>query len=122
MPIACGFSGLFGWPSAFVKAFALTSVPVIANEFMWGLGTTMYSLAYGRMGDEAVAAITIATTIQDIVVVLSLIHIFSCIYSFHPLRNHQSSASSSHRSYSSSSCQAISSFSLFSSISLSTSV
>ena len=30
----------------------------------------MYSLAYGRMGDEAVAAITIATTIQDILVVL----------------------------------------------------
>ncbi len=27
-------------------------------------------MAYGRMGDEAVAAITIATTIQDIVVVL----------------------------------------------------
>lgn len=47
-----------------------TSAPVIANEFMWGLGTTMYSLAYGRMGDNAVAAITIATTIQDIVVVL----------------------------------------------------
>ena len=37
---------------------------------MWGLGTTMYSLAYGRMGDDAVAAITIATTIQDIAVVL----------------------------------------------------
>ena len=37
---------------------------------MWGLGTTVYSMAYGRMGDDAVAAITIATTIQDIVVVL----------------------------------------------------
>ena len=37
---------------------------------MWGLGTTLYSLAYGRMGDDAVAAITIATTIQDIFVVL----------------------------------------------------
>ena len=35
-----------------------------------GLGTTMYSLAYGRMGDDAVAAITITTTIQDIAVVL----------------------------------------------------
>ena len=30
----------------------------------------MYSLAYGRMSDDAVAAITIATTIQDIAVVL----------------------------------------------------
>ena len=30
----------------------------------------MYSLAYGRMGDNAVAAITVATTIQDIMSVL----------------------------------------------------
>lgn len=70
LPLACGFSGLFGWSRGFVKQFAVTSAPVIANEFMWGLGTTLYSLAYGRMGDEAVAAITIATTIQDLVVVL----------------------------------------------------
>ena len=55
---------------AFIRQFAATATPVIANEFIWGLGTTMYSLAYGRMGDNAVAAITIATTIQDIVVVL----------------------------------------------------
>ena len=53
-----------------MRQFAITAAPVIANEFMWGLGTTLYSLAYGRMGDEAVAAITIATTIQDLVVVL----------------------------------------------------
>lgn len=70
MPVACGLSGLFGWPADLVKRFGVTAAPVIANEFMWGLGTTLYSMAYGRMGDEAVAAITIATTIQDIVVVL----------------------------------------------------
>lgn len=70
LPVACGLRQLFGWNKAFVSQFAKTSAPVIANEFMWGLGTTMYSLAYGRMGDEAVAAITIATTIQDILVVL----------------------------------------------------
>lgn len=70
LPLACGLSGLFGWSRKFVRQFAVTAAPVIANEFMWGLGTTLYSLAYGRMGDEAVAAITIATTIQDLVVVL----------------------------------------------------
>lgn len=70
LSLACGFSGLFGWSGPFIRKFFDTSAPVIANEFMWGLGTTMYSLAYGRMGDNAVAAITIATTIQDIVVVL----------------------------------------------------
>ncbi|MCC8027414.1 MAG: MATE family efflux transporter [Clostridium sp.] len=70
LPLACGLSQLFGWSRIFVRKYFVTASPVIANEFMWGLGTTLYSLAYGRMGDEAVAAITIATTIQDLVVVL----------------------------------------------------
>ena len=63
-------SELVGWNNAFLRSFLVHASPVIANEFMWGLGTTLYSVAYGRMGDDAVAAITIATTIQDIVVVL----------------------------------------------------
>ncbi len=69
-PVAARISEMLGYSGAFMKQFIRTAAPVILNEFMWGLGTTMYSLAYGRMGDNAVAAITIATTIQDIVVVL----------------------------------------------------
>lgn len=69
-PIACRLGEMFGYSRAFLRQFIQTTSPVIANEFIWGLGTTIYSLAYGRMGDQAVAAITIATTIQDIVVVL----------------------------------------------------
>lgn len=69
-PIACCVREMFGYTKAFVGQFAKTASPVIANEFVWGLGVTMYSLAYGRMGDNAVAAITVATTIQDIAVVL----------------------------------------------------
>lgn len=69
-PVAARITEMFGYSKAFVSQFFQTASPVILNEFMWGLGTTMYSLAYGRMGDDAVAAITIATTIQDIAVVL----------------------------------------------------
>ena len=69
-PLVCRVRELFGYSVPFLRQFAATASPVIANEFIWGLGTTIYSLAYGRMGDQAVAAITIATTIQDIVVVL----------------------------------------------------
>lgn len=69
-PLACRLGEMFGFGRAFFRQFVSTCTPVIANEFMWGLGTTVYSMAYGRMGDDAVAAITIATTIQDIVVVL----------------------------------------------------
>ena len=69
-PLAGGAKDLFGWSRAFLRKFFVTALPVICNEFIWGLGTTIYSMAYGRMGDDAVAAITIATTIQDLVVVL----------------------------------------------------
>ncbi len=69
-PLAGGARDLFGWSGLFLRKFFATALPVICNEFIWGLGTTIYSMAYGRMGDDAVAAITIATTIQDLVVVL----------------------------------------------------
>lgn len=69
-PLACHIKELFGQSKEFIKKFIVTAAPVIINEFIWGLGTTIYSMAYGRMGDDAVAAITIATTIQDVIVVL----------------------------------------------------
>lgn len=69
-PVACPVRDLFGWSKEFLRKFFSTALPVIINEFIWGLGTTVYSMAYGRMGNDAVAAITIATTIQDVVVVL----------------------------------------------------
>ena len=67
--LAAKFSEFFGYSSSLIKEYIKTSLPVIGNEFMWGLGITMYSLAYGRMGDTAVAAITISQTIQDMMMV-----------------------------------------------------
>ena len=55
--------------SVFVKKYLGTASPVIANEFMWGLGVTMYSMAYGRMGDEAVAVTTITSTVENLALV-----------------------------------------------------
>lgn len=69
-PLACHVRHLFGYSKAFLRQFFVTASPVIINEFIWGLGTTIYFMVYGRMGDDAVAAITIATTIQDMMVVL----------------------------------------------------
>lgn len=69
-PVAAKLSELLGYTKEFLRKYAATVTPVICNEFMWGLGVTMYSLAYGRMGDNAVAAITIAQTIQDLLLVL----------------------------------------------------
>ncbi len=53
----------------FVNRYLGTASPVIANEFMWGLGITMYSMVYGRMGDEAVAVTTITSTVESLALV-----------------------------------------------------
>lgn len=69
-PAAAKFKELIAFNVEFVKLYFVTVTPVIINEFMWGLGVTMYSLVYGRMGDGAVAAITITQTVEQIMTVL----------------------------------------------------
>lgn len=61
---------LFFMEREFMMTFLKTASPVIVNEFMWGLGVTIYSLVYGRMGDSAVAAITITQTFEQLFTVL----------------------------------------------------
>ena len=56
-----------GWSKSFINNFTSHSLPVIFNEMTWGLGTTLYFVAYGHISDEAVAAITISTSITDII-------------------------------------------------------
>ena len=69
-PAAAKFKELISFNKKFVKLYFTTVSPVIVNEFMWGLGVTMYSLVYGRMGDGAVAAITITQTVEQIMTVI----------------------------------------------------
>jgi Na+-driven multidrug efflux pump len=56
----------------FIQKYIKTASPVIANEFMWGLGVTMYSVVYGRMGVEAAAAITMTSSVEALVMVFYL--------------------------------------------------
>ncbi|MDF2952605.1 MAG: mate efflux family protein [Anaerocolumna sp.] len=69
-PAAAKFRELLAFDKSFINKFFSTALPVIANEFMWGLGVTMYSLVYGRMGDGAVAAITVTQTVEQIFIVI----------------------------------------------------
>jgi len=62
-------SDYFGWTLAFLHNYASHALPVILNEMTWGLGVTLYYVAYGRMGDGAVASVTICETITDVVAV-----------------------------------------------------
>lgn len=69
-PAAAKVKELVDFNKEFIKKYFVTVSPVIANEFIWGLGVTMYSLVYGRMGDEAVASITITQNVEQICVVI----------------------------------------------------
>ncbi|MBQ8814035.1 MAG: MATE family efflux transporter [Lachnospiraceae bacterium] len=70
--LAAKFSELFGYSRRFLKEYCRSSLPVVFNEFTWGLGVTMYSLVYGRMidSDSVVAAMTIFETFQNLMQVM----------------------------------------------------
>ena len=68
-PIICSITKLSPFSKELISQFGKTALPVIINEFFWGVGTTLFSVAYGRMGDAAIASITISTALQDLLVV-----------------------------------------------------
>lgn len=53
----------------FVKTFLTVTTPVILNELMWALGTTVYNVAYKYSGTVAQAAVQIASTVQGVFMV-----------------------------------------------------
>ena len=50
---------------AFVKQYARVVATVTLNEGLWALGVAIYSIVYGRMGESAVAAVSIAATFEQ---------------------------------------------------------
>ena len=50
---------------AFLKHFFIVVIPVILNELMWALGTTIYNVAYKYSGTVAQAAVQISGTVQN---------------------------------------------------------
>lgn len=48
-----------------IKKFFVISVPIIFNEFIWGLCSTIYAAIYGRMGTMTVAAMSVANVINQ---------------------------------------------------------
>jgi len=51
------------WP--FVKVFLMTSLPVALNETLWSVGMTIYNMIYARISTQFVAAVNIATNIEN---------------------------------------------------------
>ncbi|MCR2043563.1 MATE family efflux transporter [Anaerosalibacter massiliensis] len=63
---------MISFNSNFVKSYFKTSSSVIINEIVWALGMTTYSVIYAKIGISAVASMQIATTINNMFMVLCI--------------------------------------------------
>lgn len=71
-PAAATFRDLFEVDLKFATKVLKPVLPVIANETLWSLGITTYNAIYGHIGTDAVAAINIVSTIDQLAFVLFL--------------------------------------------------
>ncbi len=67
LPAGAGLKQMLCRDGAYVRKYIKTVLPVIFNEGLWSLGTTMYGVFYGRMGDVSVAAMGICSNIDSLV-------------------------------------------------------
>ncbi|HHU37438.1 MAG TPA: MATE family efflux transporter [Treponema sp.] len=57
---------LFSFSTTFAAQFSRIAVPVILNEIMWGMGTTLQSVIFARTNTDAIAAFNITNTISNL--------------------------------------------------------
>ena len=64
--LASSVKNLFSFTFFEIRKFIKIAFPVIINEAIWGLGTSMHSLIMGRTSTEAISAFNITGTISQI--------------------------------------------------------
>jgi putative MATE family efflux protein len=69
-PAAGRLGELFSYNLAFAKRLLKPVLPVIVNETLWSMGTTAYSIVYARISTDAIAAMNIVGSIDQIALVL----------------------------------------------------
>ncbi len=77
-PVAAKISKYLKADKIFLKDFFKITIPVILNEFMWALGTSIYNTAYKYSGTEAQAAVQISSTVQNLFMVMGTGAGFAC--------------------------------------------
>lgn len=65
--VILNLKGLFRFKVHEFAVFLKKAVPLAMNEFMWGVGTSIYLVVYGHMGTEELAAMSIMSTLQTMV-------------------------------------------------------
>ncbi len=69
-PLAANPLTFFRFTRPFAMNVLRTSMPAAINEVLWSLGITTYNAVYGRIGTDAIAAVNINATIEEMVFVL----------------------------------------------------
>lgn len=71
-PAAATISAMFSFDRKFFKRVLRTSMPAMANEIIWSLGITIYNGVYAHIGTDAIAAVNINGTFENIAFVTFL--------------------------------------------------
>ncbi len=69
-PLAAHPLSLFRFDRPFLFKVLRTSMPAAFNEVLWSVGITSYNAVYARIGTDAIAAVNINATIEELVFVL----------------------------------------------------
>jgi len=69
-PAAATFRELFSFDLDFARRVLKPVLPVVANEMLWSFGTSAYSVVYARISTDAIAAMNIVSSIDQIALVL----------------------------------------------------
>jgi putative MATE family efflux protein len=69
-PLAANPLTFFRFSRPFAMNVLRTSMPAAINEVLWSLGITTYNAVYGHIGTDAIAAVNINATIEEMVFVL----------------------------------------------------
>jgi putative MATE family efflux protein len=65
-PLAVNPLTFFRFERAFLGKVLKTAMPAAANEVFWSVGITVYNAVYARIGTDAIAAVQISATIEEI--------------------------------------------------------
>jgi putative MATE family efflux protein len=69
-PTAASLKNIFNYSKTLVKNFLKRWLPVLGQTMGWGLGYNMYSIIYGNMSTESLAAYNIACSIERVCLTL----------------------------------------------------
>ena len=69
-PLAAKPFSLFRFDRTFLVKVLKTSLPAAINEILWSFGITTYNAVYARIGTDAIAAVNINATIEELMFVL----------------------------------------------------